>query len=171
MREIDEMFRNSEAQTATETEKSYFKNFFGALEGFVFVILLVTGAGRGLHRVHRREHREHGGARAHARDRDPEGARLLRRHLFGDARGRGGAARDARGRGRRARLARAHPARAPTPRAAGTRRSGPLGVFIVTKAILVQGLFLAFFVGMISGVVPSFGAARRSVAQTLREVF
>ena len=55
--------------------------------------------------------------------------------------------------------------------AAGTRRSGPLGSFIVTQAILVQGLFLALFVGMISGVVPSWGAARRSVAATLREVF
>ena len=48
---------------------------------------------------------------------------------------------------------------------------GPLGYFIVTETILVQGLFLSLFVGMISGIVPSFGAARRSVAETLREVF
>jgi hypothetical protein len=48
---------------------------------------------------------------------------------------------------------------------------GPLGSFVVTRAILVQGLFLALFVGMLSGVVPSFGAARKSVAETLREVF
>jgi ABC-type antimicrobial peptide transport system permease subunit len=48
---------------------------------------------------------------------------------------------------------------------------GPLGSFIVTQAILVQGLFLGLFVGMISGVVPAWGAARRSVATTLREVF
>jgi hypothetical protein len=48
---------------------------------------------------------------------------------------------------------------------------GPLASFIVTNAILVQGLFLAFFIGMVSGVVPSFGAARRGVVQTLREVF
>ena len=33
--------------------------------GFVsLIILIVTGAGRGVHRVHRREHREHGRARA-----------------------------------------------------------------------------------------------------------
>ena len=43
MREIDDMFRNSEAETASETEKSYFKSFFTLLEGFVVVILLVTG--------------------------------------------------------------------------------------------------------------------------------
>jgi len=48
---------------------------------------------------------------------------------------------------------------------------GPLGSFIVTQAILVQGLFLALFVGMLAGVVPALGAARRSVAETLREVF
>ena len=48
---------------------------------------------------------------------------------------------------------------------------GPLGGFVVTRAIVVQGLFLALFVGMLSGVVPSFGAARRSVAETMREVF
>ena len=37
--------------------------------------------------------------------------------------------------------------------------------------VLVQGLFLAFFVGMISGWLPALGAARRSVTDTLREVF
>src|SRR5690606_13091351 len=40
---IDAAFRNSEAETISETEKSYFANFFGALEGFVTVILIVTG--------------------------------------------------------------------------------------------------------------------------------
>jgi putative ABC transport system permease protein len=48
---------------------------------------------------------------------------------------------------------------------------GPLTAFNVTTAIVVQGLFLALFVGMLSGVVPSWGAARKSVAATLREVF
>ena len=77
---------------------------------------------------------------------------------------RGGAARDARRRGRRARLARAHASSCAARRAAGTRRSARSRAFIVTNAILVQGLFLAFFIGMLSGIVPSFGAARRSVA-------
>jgi putative ABC transport system permease protein len=43
MSEIDAMFRNSEAETATETEKSFFQNFFGSLQGFVTIILIVTG--------------------------------------------------------------------------------------------------------------------------------
>ena len=37
------MFENSEAETATETEKSYFASFFGMLSGFVTIILIVTG--------------------------------------------------------------------------------------------------------------------------------
>ena len=41
----------------------------------------------------------------------------------------------------------------------------------VTDMIAIQGLFLALFIGMLSGVVPSWGAAKRSVAATLREVF
>jgi ABC-type antimicrobial peptide transport system permease subunit len=48
---------------------------------------------------------------------------------------------------------------------------GPLTAFIVTNAVLVQGLFMAFFIGIVSGALPAFGASRKSVAQTLREVF
>ena len=48
---------------------------------------------------------------------------------------------------------------------------GPLGSFVVTRAIAMQGLFLALAIGMIAGVVPSWGASRRSVAETMREIF
>jgi putative ABC transport system permease protein len=48
---------------------------------------------------------------------------------------------------------------------------GPLASFVVTNAILVEGLFLACFIGILSGLIPAFGASRRSVAATLREVF
>ena len=64
MREIDEMFRNSEAQTASETEKSYFKNFFSAARGLRRRDPARDGARGAVHRLHRREHREHGRARA-----------------------------------------------------------------------------------------------------------
>ena len=43
MRTIDDMSRNSEAETACETEKSFFSNFFGSLQGFVTIVLIVTG--------------------------------------------------------------------------------------------------------------------------------
>jgi len=35
----------------------------------------------------------------------------------------------------------------------------------------VDGLFVALVVGMLAGVVPSAGAARKSVVQALHEVF
>jgi putative ABC transport system permease protein len=48
---------------------------------------------------------------------------------------------------------------------------GPLGSFMVTAPVIVQGVFLSLFVGMLAGIVPAWGAARKSVAQTLHEVF
>ena len=48
---------------------------------------------------------------------------------------------------------------------------GPMTGFIVTDAIAIQAVFIAFFIGILSGWIPALGASRRSVAQTLREVF
>jgi putative ABC transport system permease protein len=48
---------------------------------------------------------------------------------------------------------------------------GPLASFVLTPAIFIQGLFLALFVGMLAGLVPSFGAARKPVVQALHEIF
>jgi len=48
---------------------------------------------------------------------------------------------------------------------------GPLTAFVVSYTILVQAIFISFFIGILSGWVPALGASRRSVAQTLREVF
>ena len=170
MRQIDEMFRNSEAETASETEKSYFANFFGLLQGFVTVILIVTGL-VALCIVFIAANT----ASMAVRERLGEIAVLKavgfgRRLVFGTLLAEavllstlGGVL------GAVASLALTGWIRA---RASGWNpQLGPLGSFIVTETILVQGLFLALFVGMISGVIPALGAARRSVAETLREVF
>jgi putative ABC transport system permease protein len=169
LREIDDTFRNSEAQTASETEQSYFKNFFSMLEGFVTVILLVTGL-VALCIVFIAANT----ASMSVRERFGEIAVLKavgwsRRLIFGTLLAEavllstlGGAAGAAISFGL-TQLLRG---------ASGWNPSlGPLGGFVVSQAIAVQGLFLALFVGMLSGVVPAFGAARRGVAETLREVF
>lgn len=169
LREIDETFRNSEAQTASETEQSYFKNFFGMLEGFVTVILIVTGL-VAVCIVFIAANT----ASMSVRERFGEIAVLKavgfsRRLIFGTLLAEaillstlGGVA------GASVSFALTQLLRG----ASGWNPAlGPLGGFIVSQAIAVQGLFLALFVGMISGVVPAFGAARRGVAQTLREVF
>ncbi len=171
MREIDEMFRNSEAETASETEKSYFKSFFTLLESFVVVILLVTGV-VALCIVFIAANT----------------ASMAVRERFGEI-----AILKALGFSRRLIFATLVAEAVLLCTLAGVvgafgslgltlimrniatsgwnSQLGPLGYFIVTRTILVQGVFLALFVGMISGVVPSWGAARRSVAATLREVF
>jgi putative ABC transport system permease protein len=170
MRQIDEMFRNSEAETSSETEKSYFKNFFSMLEGFVTVILLVTGlvtlcivfiAANTASMSVRERFGEIAVLRAIGFKRNLVfGTLLAEAALLAALAGAVGALGSwgatsllgAQARGWNPAL-------------------GPLGNFIVTDTILIQGLFLALFIGMLSGVVPSWGAARRSVAQTLREVF
>ena len=48
---------------------------------------------------------------------------------------------------------------------------GPLGGFVLTGPVIVQGLFLSLFIGMLAGIVPSFGAARKPVATALHEIF
>ena len=168
MREIDAMFKNSEAETDSETEQSYFKNFFSFLQGLVVVILIVTGlvtlciifiaANTASMSV-----RERIGEIAVLRALG-FGRRLVFGMLLAEGMllaGLGGAGGALLGFGL-TNLLRAKAALAP--------QMGPLSSFIVTPTIFVQTLFLALFIGMLAGLVPSFGAARRSVAEALREV-
>lgn len=170
MREIDEMFHNSEAQTASETEKSYFKNFFSQLEGFVTVILIVTGL-VALCLVFIAANT----ASLSVRERLGEIAILKtlgfsRRVVFSTLVVEATLLATVAGAvGALASLGLTLALR--TLSSGWNPQLGPLGFFIVTQMILVQGLFLAFFVGMISGWLPALGAARRSVTATLREVF
>lgn len=48
---------------------------------------------------------------------------------------------------------------------------GVLGGFVVSGPVVAQGLALALAVGLLAGSVPAWGAARRPVAETLREAF
>lgn len=168
MREIDGMFANSEAVTASETEQTYFKNFFSFLQGLVVVILIVTGlvtlcivfiAANTASMAVRERIGEIAVLRALGFGRRLVFGMLLTEGvLLAAIGGLGGATlalflTD---------LIRSRAALAP--------QMGPLGNFIVSPAIFVQTLFLALFIGMLSGFVPSFGAARRSVAEALREV-
>jgi putative ABC transport system permease protein len=169
LREIDALFRTSEAQTASETEKSYFANFFGMLQGFVTVILIVTGL-VALCIVFIAANT----ASMAVRERMVEIAVLKalgfsRRLVFATLVAEAGLLASAAG------VVGAVGSLGLTVFLRGMRgwnpQLGPLAGFVVTETILIEGLFLALFVGMLSGVVPSFGAARRPVAHTLREVF
>ncbi len=169
MRTVDELSRNSEAETAAETEKSFFSNFFGSLQGFVTIILVVTGlvalcivfiaantASMGV--------RERAGELAVLKAigfgrRVIFGTLLAEAVLLSSVAGLGGVLLT---------IAFTDALRA---FAGWNPALGPLGSFIVTASVIVQGVFLSLFVGMLAGVVPAFGAARKPVAATLHEVF
>jgi len=170
MRQIDEMFRNSEGETESETEKSFFGSFFGSLKGIVTIILIVAGIVT-LCIVFIAANT----ASMSVRERVGEIAILKaigfrRRIIFTTLLAEAvvlstiaGAAGALISLGLTSMLR--------SSASTGTAQLGPLTGFIVTDAILIQALFIAFFIGIVSGWLPALGASRRSVAQTLREVF
>ena len=166
-RSIDDLFRNSEAPTLSETEKSYYRDFFSFLQDFVTVILIVTGlvaacivfiaANTASIAV-----RERAGEIAVLRALG-FGRRLIFGTLVAEAAllsGVAGAAGALASFGLTSWL-----------RSMLLDDLGPLGSFVVTPAIAVQGVFLGLFVGILAGAVPGWGAARRPVASALREIF
>jgi putative ABC transport system permease protein len=170
MRQIDAMFANSEAETESETEKSFFQNFFVVLEGLIAVVLMVTRlvtacivfiAANTASMAVRERLRELAVLKAIGFHwRLLFGTLLAEATLLATVAGAVGALLSLG-------LTRMLAAQAELDPA----QMGPLSGFVVTNWMLVQALFLAFFIGILSGAVPSFGAARKSVAATLREVF
>jgi len=169
MQQIDEMFRNSEAETVSETEKSFFTSFFSQVQGLLVVIqavaLMVTLcivfiAANTASMTVRERMREIAVLRAIG-----FGRHLLFGMLLGEAAllstvaGAFGVAASLGLAKWLAAMGTANPA------------MGPLTAFVVTNAVIVQGLFLALLIGIVTGAVPAFGASRRSVALTLREIF
>ena len=169
MAEVDAMFRNSDSETASETEKSYFGNFFASLKGFVTIILIVTGlvtlcivfiaANTASMSVRERVGEIAVMKALGFRWRILFGMLVLEGALLSALAGALGVGLS---------LGLSELLRAIS---SSTPAMGPLTAFIVTNAVLVQGLFMAFFIGILSGALPAFGAARKPVAQTLREVF
>lgn len=169
MRQIDDLSRNSDAETASETEKSYFANFFGSLQGFVTIILIITGlvalcivfiaantASMGV--------RERAGEIAILKA-IGFGKRVIFSMLLVEAVALSAAA------GAAGVCAAVGVTKALGKFAGWSDTLGPLGSFIVTAPVVVEGIFLSLFVGMLAGVVPAYGAARKSVVESLHEVF
>ncbi len=169
MRTIDEMFRNSEAETTSETEKSFFASFFSQVQGLLVVIqavaLLVTLciifiAANTASMAVRERLREIAVLKAIGFGRNLLfGTLLAEATLLSTVAGvLGVVASLGLAEGLKL-IGGVNPA------------MGPLASFIITTAVVVQGIFLSLFIGILTGAVPSFGASRRSVALTLREVF
>ncbi|MCC6639897.1 MAG: ABC transporter permease [Deltaproteobacteria bacterium] len=169
MLRIQELTRNSEAETSTQTEKSFFSSFFGSLEGFVTILMIVTGlvslcivfiAGNTASMAVR----ERAGEIAVLKAIGFRGATIFSMLvaetvvlsvLAGGA-----------GVGLAVLLTRAL-----REAATGSAQLGPLGGFIVNQTVVLQGLALSLLIGLVAGLIPAWGAARKPVAQTLREIF
>ena len=170
MSQIDQMFHNSEAITSSETEKSFVGNFFSGLKQLVTIIEIVAGLVT-LCIVFIAANT----ASMSIRERVAEIAILKamgfrKQTIFSTLLAEAGLLALVAG------FAGAITAFIPTKLlqryAAGAGpQLGPLTAFVVSSAILVQAIFISFFIGILSGWVPALGASRRSVAQTLREVF
>ncbi len=169
MQQVDEMFRNSEAETVSETEKSFFTSFFSQVQGLLVVIqavaLLVTLcivfiAANTASMTVRERMREIAVLRAIGFGRNLLfGTLLAEAALLSTAAGACGVLASFALANVLASMGSANPA------------MGPLTAFVVTNAVIVQGLFLSFLIGIVTGAIPAFGASRRSVALTLREIF
>lgn len=169
MQQVDEMFRNSEAETVSETEKSFFTSFFSQVQGLLVVIqavaLLVTLcivfiAANTASMTVRERMREIAVLRAIGFGRNLLfGTLLAEAALLSTAAGACGV------------LASFALAKVLASMGSANPAMGPLTAFVVTNAVIVQGLFLSFLIGIVTGAIPAFGASRRSVALTLREIF
>jgi putative ABC transport system permease protein len=170
-RRIDDLFRNSDAETASETEKSFFQSFLGSLSGIASIILAV-----GFLVVAAVVFITANTCSMAIRERAAEIALLkalgfpsrailgmLLAETLALALG-GGALGACSAYGVLKLLGEIG--------ATGARPGlGPLTMFLITPWHVLEGLLLSLLVGVVAGVIPSWGAARKPVAAALREVF
>ncbi|MCC6848842.1 MAG: FtsX-like permease family protein [Deltaproteobacteria bacterium] len=166
------MFRNSPAEVNAETEKSFFASFFGSLQSFVQIILVVTGlvalcvlciAANTASMAVRERSREIAVLRAIGFGRGVIFGMLVAESVvLATAAGSAGAL-----------LTYAFSAmiRTLSGSSMGGTEVGALTGFLVTREIVARGIALSAVVGLVAGIAPAWGAARRPVAETLREVF
>lgn len=169
MLQIEELTRNSEAETSTQTEKSFFSSFFGSLEGFVTILMTVTLlvslcivfiAGNTASMAVRERAGELAVLKAIGfRRRTIFSMLIAETVVLASLAGAAGVGL-AVGLTRLLRQV-----------SLGSPQLGPLGGFIVTEGVVVQGLLLSLAIGVLAGLVPAWGASRKPVAETLREIF
>lgn len=169
METVEEITRHSDHPTTTQTEKAFFASFLGSLQGFLSILLAVTAlvalcivfiAANTASLSIRERSGEIAMFKALGFGRTRLFALLLSETLI--LAGLSGAA----GVGLAVALTRLlHATAGRIP------ELGVLGGFVVSNQVVAEGLALALAVGLVSGAIPAWGAARRPVAETLREVF
>lgn len=166
MAAIDDLFRNSEAETASETERSFFANFLSSFNGIITIVMIV-----GFLVVAAIVLIAANTAAMSVRERIGEVAVLKtigfrRRTIFFLLLGEGLLIATVGG------LLGAGPAYfiLNAGNSSWSPLLGPLGMFIMPVSVMIQGVFLALLVGFLSGIIPARGAARLHVATALRQI-
>jgi putative ABC transport system permease protein len=170
-RAVDALFRNSEAETASETEKAFIASFFSSFQAFMRVIMvvgfLVVGAVVLI---------AANTAAMGVRERVPEIAMLKslgfrRRPILAALVAESGLVSAIGG------VAGATAAYAilTALRAAGKTGAmpflGPLASFRMSPTIALEGVAVALCVGLVAGIVPAWNGARLNVVEALRRLF
>jgi len=166
MAAIDDLFRNSEAETASETERAFISNFFSSFDGLIRIVMLV-----GFLVVAAIVLIAANTAAMSVRERIGEVAVLKtigfrRRTVFTLLLSEGlmiAVLGGALGAGLAYVILNAG-------KSSWSPFLGPMAMFIMPVSVLIQGLFLALLVGILAGVIPSRGAARLNVAAALRQI-
>ncbi len=164
------MFRNSPAEVNAETEKSFFSSFFGSLQSFVQIILVVTAlvalcvlciAANTASMAVRERSREIAVLKAIG---------FSRGVIFGTLVAESTVLATIAG-GTGALLTYGFSTLIRKLTSGANNELSALTGFLVTPQVVAQGIALSVLVGLIAGIAPAWGAARRPVAETLREVF
>jgi putative ABC transport system permease protein len=171
MRSVDELFRNSEAEVAAESEKAFIASFFSSFQGFIRVILIVGFLVVGAVVLIAANTSAMG-----IRERIPEIAVLKslgfrRRPILVALMAESTAVAAVGG----TLGATAAYAIFTALRAAGKTGAmpylGPLASFNMSPAIAAEGLGIALVVGLVAGAVPAWNGARLNVVEALRRLF
>jgi putative ABC transport system permease protein len=171
MRTVVDLFRNSEAEVAAETEKSFFASFFSSMQGILRVVLIVGFLVVGAVVLIAANTAAMG-----VRERIPEIAVLKslgfqRRPILLALMAEsalvallGGLLGAAAAYGILGALA-----------AAGKTGAmpflGPLASFRMSPGVAAQGVSIALAVGLVAGIVPAWNGARLNVVEALRRLF
>lgn len=171
MRRIDDLFRNSDAETSSETEKSFYQSFMSSLSGITRIIL-ATGFLAVAAVVFIAANtcsmtiRERASEIALLKALGFRGTTILAL-LLAETLGLavvGGLIGAASAYGVLTLLAK-------LGATGGAPAMGPLSLFRMDMVIAFEGVALSVLIGLLAGVVPSWAAARKPVAAALREVF
>lgn len=172
MRDIDALFHNSEAETAAETEKSFYANFMSSYQGFIKVILgvgfmvvaaVVLIAANTQSMGVRERIPEIAILKSLGFQRRPIMAVLLTESLLQAAVGGTIGAFGAFGLFRALAAAGKNGGLGPL--------LGPLGSFYMDPSVVMQGLATALVVGVVAGIVPAWTGSRLNVIDALRRLF